>query len=403
MAKASKAARQRAEIRKAWSRHAEATSLVAHEPLIEEAKVAYERLDPALKLTLARELAVTRGPELTLAYRNLVMVASGFRMQRNEAGIESRISEPCVIFVVRKKPRRDRIRDPRQVLPERLLAYAQVGKARVLVAVPTDVQHERAYAGAKLQAQNSIMVGSGNRRELGTLGLLVEVGSGGRKQRMGVSAMHVLSPGFPPPSVPVAGNEVSLTKSNPTAADVLGTTSPIGGRLVAGPLRSFDVQLFEASDAKRLAAILEHQIAARGLPIVKSHTHFDQLLMGDPDLSIEFMTASNHPKAGANRGQMFATYSGTVGLGFPINYAPEGQVFNIHHQELLRFTILGEPTLDGDSGSAVYLWHRGETLMLLGMHISIKDGFSHVIPVWELLNARNYTGLQETDTLIPLA
>lgn len=390
---------RRANERRTWSRHTEASALRAHDPLLDEATRAFDRLDPALKLTLAREIALTRGPELTLAYRNLVMVASGFRVRRTDAGIEARTAEACVLFVVRTKSHPDRIRDPRQILPARLLAHATVDGVRTLVAVPTDVQHERAYAGATPQSDCSITVAD---REVGTLTALVDVRSAGRTRRMAISALHVLSSGASPRVDPSDGDEVVQTVSGAKAGDHIGRSTTIGGHLEAGPALSFDVQLFEVSNKGRAAAMLGHGIDPAGLPIVVSHPHLDELLAQMH--SIEFMVAANHPKAPPDRSRMFAAYASTVGPAYSINYGSKGSPFLVHHQELLRFAILNDDaTLPGDSGSAVYLWHLNETPMLVGMHIGVRDGHSLVIPAWHLLSAMNFDGLRAEDTLTLVA
>ena len=65
-----------------WSDRTERASLALREPLLAQALENYERLDDAAqKMQLTYEVAQTRGAELTLAYDNVVMVASGPKPQ----------------------------------------------------------------------------------------------------------------------------------------------------------------------------------------------------------------------------------------------------------------------------------------------------------------------------------
>src|SRR5690349_8207647 len=88
----------RLSVRREWSRYTERASLAMREPMLQQAHANYALIDkPGVKLTLAREIAMTRSAELTLAYHNLVMVASGLR-RRRRARTDELTDEPCVIF-----------------------------------------------------------------------------------------------------------------------------------------------------------------------------------------------------------------------------------------------------------------------------------------------------------------
>ncbi|MBT9492335.1 MAG: hypothetical protein IV107_08265, partial [Paucibacter sp.] len=99
-----------------WESRTETASLQLSKPLLTEAR-ANTRLvarDVVFLSTLAREIALSRGPELTLAYRNLVWVVPGYRRKTVKPRTKStatpsdpprtRISdEVCIVFVVRRK------------------------------------------------------------------------------------------------------------------------------------------------------------------------------------------------------------------------------------------------------------------------------------------------------------
>ncbi len=131
------------DARHAWSRHVERATIAAPDPDLAEAIARFEAIDDlAEQMSLAREVARTRQAELTLAYRNVVTVASGFRTRVVESS-EKLVRSAAVVFVVRRKWRTRRAGPQR--LPSHLMTYRQHGSERELVAVPTDVQPEQRY------------------------------------------------------------------------------------------------------------------------------------------------------------------------------------------------------------------------------------------------------------------
>jgi hypothetical protein len=91
---------------------------------------------------------------------------------------------------------------------------------------------------------------------------------------------------------------------------------------------------------------------------------------------------------------------------FPIPYpiGPGGKAVPIHHFELIQLRPLGEQeTWGGDSGTPVVLWLDDERATFVGMHIAGGDGFSYVIPAWQLFFSGNYFGpIDDTATIRPV-
>ena len=122
-----------------WTRLTEEASLRRTDPGLAEATRRWDELPVAARMALAREIAEVRGRELTLAYRNVVAVAAGFRARLNERGEEELHPQPCVVFVVKRKWRAGRDEDPAQRLPDRMLTYGPAprgGETRVRYAAP---------------------------------------------------------------------------------------------------------------------------------------------------------------------------------------------------------------------------------------------------------------------------
>ena len=101
----------------------------------------FKRLSRRAQLQLAHEIALTRGAELCLAYRNLVAVSSGYRTRRAGPGAQPRVyREPCVGFIVYRKWGAPARVDNPQALPRQLFAFGDIDGTRLLCAVPTDVR-----------------------------------------------------------------------------------------------------------------------------------------------------------------------------------------------------------------------------------------------------------------------
>lgn len=400
---AGKRANKRASARSDWSRHVESATITMPDPEMALAIARFDALGNLVpQMLLAQEIARTRQSELTLAYDNVVTVASGFKVCRSEDGKNTLTRRPCVVFIVRHKWAANR--SAQQHVPSHLLTYGSVNGSRELLAVPTDVQCEQAYDKAMPQGPNGVTVDNGAETGAGALTCMVEFADGnGNQQRMLMSALHVLTISFDSdaPSLP-AGASVALRNVSPSGPNTppLALTSGIGGRFVLGGSNSFDVQLADPSPQQSTAAqsalgdlrFDEHQ------PSATSFGHLLQLVSAD--FPIEIVVPSNHDRfAGGLRPHVAAAFSTLIGHGLAIEYkfkaAGQFNLWQVQHQELLRLQILGsDQTLEGDSGSAVVCWLDNEKCCLLGMHIAgdATQGFSYAIPAWQLFDRRNYFG-----------
>ena len=382
-----------------WSDRTERASLALREPLLAQALENYERLDDAAqKMQLTYEVAQTRGAELTLAYDNVVMVASGFK-RIGAAGQEVLTNSPCVVFVVRRKWRIGHSGEGgAQCLPRHLLAYAQWQGRRVLVALPTDVQVQTRFARARPQSMRAICVRRPNEGDdYGTLTAIVELRAGGATLRRGLSPMHVLSWGFPAQSaVPVVANTVERANGRPQgAAPALGESSASGGRLVNGPEISFDVQLLALSNESAARSMISDMPLSQDEAFIASVERLHKLISQTPALRFEFLIPANHPlPQGQNRPRLFASYSGlaTHAQGLPYE-AADGQSIDVHQWELIELICLnGQGTIPGDSGAAVVLWRSDGKCTFVGMHVAASHGVRYIVPAWQLFFAPNYFG-----------
>jgi hypothetical protein len=394
--------------RRAWSRAVEEASIAMDKPLLDEALRNYEAIqDTALKLQLAREIAHTRGAELTLAYRNVVMVAYGYK-RRTLGEKETLVRVPSVIFVVRRKwTPTTRKPDDAQHLPHRLLAYVTWEGRRMLVAVPTDVQLETSFAGARAQSDREICARSRTHApEFGAVATLVDVRAAGETQRYGLTAMHVLTPAFDQTAgAPAAGVRIELAKGKPQpdGAPNIGTSLAIAGRLVQGPALSFDAQLFAIENPAEADRMLEGMPLSQVETYVSGPERLHQLAAADPPPALEILVADNHPDIKRLRPRLFATFSDGVLHTLPVSYStPTGGLFSIQHYELVRLQCMdGAATIGGDSGSPVVAWTEDDRCTLLGMHIAAGDGgFAFIIPAWQLFHAGNYSGTLPADAVI---
>jgi hypothetical protein len=398
--------------RRRWSRAVEQASIAMREPLLPEALRNYEAIDDlALKLELAREIAETRGAELTLAYRNVVMVASGFK-QCTQAGEETLVRTPCVIFVVRRKWEKSAsdAADP-QHLPYHLLAYATWKGRRLLVAVPTDVQIETRFAKAIAHSEHAICARpQAHADEYGTITAIVDVRVAGEVSRYGLTAMHVLSRDFavngggPEPRVPI---EHAKGEPQPDGERTIGESLAIGGRLVPGPAISLDAQLFKIDDEAEIVRMLQRMPLSPSEPYINDPARLNELVATDPPTTFEVLIAQNNPKdrKGRPRARLFASFMGWAPLAFLVNYElPKGDTMPVHHRELIRMQCIGGMTVRGDSGSPVVAWIEEKRCALLGMHIAGDGALSYVLPAWYLFFPGSYSGtLPEDSEIVPVA
>ena len=355
-------------------------------------------------MALVREIVATRARELTLGYRNVAAVLAGYKAS-TAAGGEALFPQPCVVFVVKRKWASADAGTPEQRLPARLLTYgpAAGGGAglaeRVLYAVPTDVQLAQHYIGARAQAAGCITVEDPDPvcRLPGTLTCWVRIHSlsGGAPQRLGLSAMHVLSP-VPRQPLPAEGAGFAAMGAPPL---VRGSSLPWGGHMNLDTGQVFDAQCAAVADSAWLdSAYAGWQLSASD-PFLTSPAAFDRLA---PHTLFRILVPDNHPAAGsAARPPVLAQFRAMAGAETDIAYQVRrsGQHFEVplRHEELivLQLQTSGPPTLSGDSGSPVLAVQADGSNVFVGMHIAAAQGLSFVLPAWQLFDPARWSRLPE--------
>lgn len=361
--------------------------------------------DPAYRLQLADEAAETRGPELTLAFRNVVMVAAGYRSVRAvDADGSSRseaTQEPCIVFVVRNKWKsRSTSESGDQCIPRRLLAYAQVGGRRTLVALPTDVQEQENFSCARAVGPRALHVDDQNNPEFGMPTCAVAVGAEGFQERYILGARHVLSP-RPDLDADVIASGVDVAALDGatlgTEASPFGTTSSFGGELRSDGEPSFDVQFVHCINWPRARKLLKTLKLAPTAYINSPAALFEL-----PGL-LEILVPENHPdwvQAGLVRPVMQARLRTIMpsSYGFDHDVISAGQLTTVHlvfwRLLCLELVDLDSDTVrHGDSGSAVVARGADGRCTLVGMLMASNDAFVYAIPAWQLFDSSYYWNL----------
>lgn len=391
---------RRPPTRAAWSARTESQSLALPADLLRQARANTRRVahDVAFLAGLAREIALTRGAELTLAYRNLVWVLPGFR-KRQQGGRTRIDNRVCVVFVVKRKG--GVAPGAEQCLPAWLLTFAEHDGERQVFALPTDVQDAADFHGAQVQSDSGVWVKNGDWPVAnGSLTCLVSLRHGAVQQTCILSAQHVLTPFADGETLQVVGG-LALRPldagGRPVDQPRLGTSLPHGG-VLRGDERpdrpSFDVQL--AAIAAGADTAVQQRIALRRLhparPWVRS---LAELLVLDRDGWFHLLTPDNHASA-PGRGAIRLTLGAMPPLPVPIPYPlagePQAVSRNVFHAELLRFDATGGGVpRPGDSGSPIVARHADGTMTLVAMHIAGNgQGLSWALPAWRLFDLDNW-------------
>lgn len=381
--------------RTAWATRAERTALELHPSLLREARANSRALgcDLPFLMGLAREVALARGPELTLAYKNVVMVQPGFKKRRRR-GVEQLTRTPCVIFVVRKKLTVDTAaRDPAQHLPPWLVAFADHGGRRLPFALPTDVQPQTLFKSARAHGGGSVWLQPpGVDAENGTVTCAVELKVGGKASTYLLSAQHVFTPCADVASMSLQGGVQARPRaSNGTQLPkpVLATTKAAGGLLRGdeNPHRpSLDLQLATINDKQAARSVVAASKLHTTEPWVESPTRLLQLAA---TRWFHMLVPDNN--ASQARGPLEMGLDAPLALPFPLSYrvrrGTQVQFANIYHDELLKFLVRA-PTnpLSGDSGSAVVVLQPHGAVTLVGMYIGGDGTAAYAIPAWRLFD-----------------
>ncbi|MDP2241477.1 MAG: hypothetical protein Q8K18_15110 [Burkholderiales bacterium] len=389
--------------RSAWSRHVEQATLTSGDDLLRDAKAAFDRIrDPALQMRLAYEIADTRARELCLAYKNVVMVAAGYRMKRAARGATKIEKTPCVTFVVRRKWKGKGPASQRQQrLPSHLFTYTGLDGAQALCAVPTDVVIEQGFSRAKPQAPSGIVADG----EVGNATCAAVLQVGNRRDLVILTCQHVLTPErtLNTPQ-PLAGTQVVLL--NDTSIP-LALTSSNGGQIRSDSNPSFDVQLTGPANPDALRSALHGLSLSPGREYLSDKSSFDAIANST---QFSMLVSPNNPPKRVTLPATFVRYVANV-QGIPyrfiINANGDWQERPVNHRLLIMFRILSaQKTEGGDSGSPIVMRLPGGKYTLVGMHIAggIEGGFaySYAIPAWLLFNWTQYSHLPPGATLAPV-
>ena len=398
--------------RAAWMRDTESASL--RRPVSAEKDAARrwtELVSPPQRMALVREIVATRAAELTLAYRNVVAVVAGYRVRRaaSGAGPEELHPEPCVIFMTKRKWPSDWAGDPAQCLPAQLLTFGPAvtipgrgrqAPARVLYAVPTDVQLATRHAAPRAHGTASVRVADDIPAFSlpGTLTCGVQLkGAAASQSRFALSAMHVLSP-IPRDAEPSFGADFAATT---TPQIVRGVTARWGGHLNGDIGDGFDAQLATVRDSAWFNAAFAPLMLSSKVSYVPAPDLFDELAA---KRSFRILVAEGQPHAPPGpRDVVLAQFSKYVGpewrIFYDIRSGDSATPVGIVHTELLLLAVHPDspPPVSGDSGSAVVCENDDGSLILVGMYIASgpagAERDAYVLPAWQLLDPFNWRHL----------
>lgn len=382
-----------------WSSDTETAQIVRPHDDLPAARRAWRALGIAQQIQLATEAAQTRGAELTRAFDNLVMVASGMKVSTNRRGAETVRAQPCIIFVVRRKWKagvaaRTAAR-ARQTLPRQLLAWTDAPRApgqRALVAIPTDVQPQTWFSGARTHGMSSVDVDDATAPgSSGTIGCAVRVErKSGPALSFMLSAMHVFSPD---PAADVSATRTGLVLRQSPGGPVLGRTDASSGQIRADGALSFDVQLAAIDDLPLVRAALADLRLSPSDPYIRGPASFAEL----STRIFEIVAPVNQPKAPQPHGPMRAVFRSFIEPAWSLDYrvrTANGTMWvAVHHRQLLQFAVLDLPgPLAGDSGSAIVTTHPDGGRTLAGLYIGGPPGggFAYAIPAWHLTRLQDW-------------
>jgi len=336
---------------------------------------AFDALSHRDQMALAQELVIARGEEFCRLYPNVVKVSFGHRRKVDRTRRRHRvIARPCVRFLVvgkwnerGRRRRTTRSRPDHLRIPERLLAFATVGGARTLCAIPTDVEDVAPYLRVRGQGARITVFWDGN-SESGALACSIRRDVV-RDRLYAVSAFHVLSLSAWPIGESTWGTPVHVGEGG-----IVGPTRAIAGDLETDD--AFDAQLLEVTDRGALATALG------SAPPGGSAEDISQL-------PLKYTIVTPRGRVPATFVD-FGTYGYDVGVG------------HVWHPNLVQSQPV-EPTMPGDSGSPVV---SSDGSLLLGMHVAglaTRDAqgnalaIAYMIPAWELLKPGNYHNVASSE------
>lgn len=377
------------------SRDLETLSLRTPTPLADAARRSFESLTTPQQLRLASEVARSRRHDYTRLIDNVVHVVGGLRRRCDANGDEAIHYEPCVVFFVKRKwDSHDANPTPTQRIPEFLLSHADIDGVKTLCAVPTDVQLQDRLLDVKAQCLNAIYVEPpGGQGSFGALACLVQ---GEDATLYALSAIHVLSPALNPLGSGLSDQAQAFgvqSQANPPEGVAYLKATGFGGRLVAGPTPSFDVQwaaVLNGGRGRLKTALADLDLSAH-MPIVESAASLVDLLKDGRRMLI-LVPANHHRFLDSPRMFPQATFSTDESEKWLDYEQDAGATMRVVHSAIELQIQAGERTESGDSGCPVVVPLDGGGFALVGMHIAGHAGFrtSFVVPAWQLFNPFAY-------------
>ncbi len=401
-----------AQQRRDWSARTEQSSLRLSPTLLAQAQANSRALDDSSLLALlANELALTRGAELTLAYRSVVMVSAGFKKTRRRGSHRLTLA-PCVVFIVRRKWTADQTDNSHaQHLPQWLVAYAEHGGERRPFALATDVQEEAAFSGAVARGHGATWTDPPGRPwEIGAIACAIELAHDDGVETCLLSAQHVFTPSADVDAGTLEGglpvrplDDLGHSLAQPTLAVTLVWGGILRGEQDPHP-PSFDVQVARLVDVASARQIIGTPTLNTAEPWV---TSLQRLLQLNAQHWLNLIVPQNHPD-GCGRAPMKAQLDCVLPLPFAIQYrvrrGSQPSSAWIYHEGLLKLQVEGPLCpLGGDSGSAVVVAHDDGSATLVGLYIGGNQAAAYVIPAWQLFDARLYHALPAGAQLQPIS
>lgn len=385
--------------RRDWSQRAERHALSLQPDLLAQARAnSRAAADPAFLMGLAHEIALTRHPELTRAYKTLVMVTAGFK-KRSRAGIEVLTRSPCVVLVVRRKWTPEATDTAHaQHLPRWLVTFADRDGQRQPFALPTDVQLETGFSNARAHARSVWLAQPGFEWEHGAVALAVSLQSAQGQVACLLSAQHVFTPR---PEVNSNGVQAGLAArpidaaGQPASAPVLVTSLPYGGALRGDqdPLRpSLDLQLARIDDPAAAGSAVGARQWWPDEPWVRTPA---RLLALAATRWFHLLVPENNPQAPPGRPPLRSQLDALLTQPHAIQYAMR-QGGNrvqrwVYHDGLIKLQVKEPPfATGGDSGSAVVILQPNDKFTLVGLYIGGDGNVAYAIPAWQLFDLDGY-------------
>jgi hypothetical protein len=341
---------------------------------LEAARSAWESLSIEIQTRLARELVLSRGIELKLAYRNVVSLGHGFRTK----GKRRKLVRNAIVvkFIVRRKW--DKKRPPKRrgpAIPSELLIYDGPEENRRLYAVSTDVECGQRYRQMRPLTLYTNPFSDGHLVS-GAMACVVTIPN--QTNHYGISCEHVLglTDFFYPNDAPADSIAVDGGTAAPPAPDgpTVGETSTFRGYLVDHE-KGFSID-------SSLCAVSRDSAISQVLPAPRPTA---ALAESEP-CPAEFVIWT--PRAGpANVVQAKYVYD------HPVQYSTASGLIWVTHPVLIESVFTAE---HGDSGSPAITSDGGK---LIGMILSGYEDSCWLMPAWAMLDGENYHGLSTGTTL----